>query len=60
VVNLSFQQRRKTLKNCLTLFADHLPAAENIIDLTQRPQQLSAQQFVQLANAINHSMSAAT
>ena len=60
VVNLSFQQRRKTLKNCLTLFADHLPAAENIIDLTQRPQQLSAQQFVQLANAINHSMSTAT
>ena len=59
VVNLSFQQRRKTLKNSLTLFTGHLPSVDNIIDLTQRPQQLSVQQFVQLANAINHSMSSA-
>lgn len=55
VVNLGFQQRRKILRNSLSLFADHLPAVEDIIDLTQRPQQLSVKQFVQLANAINRS-----
>lgn len=57
VVNICFQQRRKTLKNCLVGLADHLTGIGDSIDLSLRPQQLSVEQFVQLANMINSSMS---
>jgi len=57
VVNASFQQRRKTLKNCLLGFSDHLGDLEGSFDLSRRPQQLSVQEFVFLANTINCSMS---
>lgn len=57
VVNISFQQRRKTLKNCLIEFADHLTGVDSSFDLGRRPQQLSVHEFVDLANIINSSMS---
>jgi len=57
VVSLCFQQRRKTLKNCLNSFAPHLSQAENSIDLTRRPEQLSVKEFVDLSNSINRSIS---
>lgn len=57
VVNACFQQRRKTLKNCLLGFSDHLKDLEDSFDLSRRPQQLSVQEFVFLANTINCSMS---
>ena len=57
VVNISFQQRRKTLKNCLINFADYLSGIESDFDLTRRPQQLSVQEFVNLANRLNSLMS---
>lgn len=57
VVNISFQQRRKTLKNSLTGYADYLHDIDDSVDLSQRPQQLSVQKFVNLANIINARMS---
>ena len=56
VVNLSFQQRRKTLKNCLNYFAEHLPKVAENIDLTRRPEQLTIKEFVDLSNSINRSI----
>ena len=58
VVNLSFQQRRKTLKNCLNYFAEHLPEVAENIDLTRRPEQLTVHEFVDLSNSINRSINA--
>ncbi|MCS5588008.1 MAG: 16S rRNA (adenine(1518)-N(6)/adenine(1519)-N(6))-dimethyltransferase RsmA [Porticoccaceae bacterium] len=59
VVNLSFQQRRKTLKNCLNHFAEYLPDLGDNIDLTRRPEQLTVKEFVDLSNSINRSISIA-
>ena len=57
VVNSCFQQRRKTLKNCLMGFADYLTGIEDSVDLSRRPQQLSVQEFIDLANSINRRIS---
>jgi len=57
LVAICFQQRRKVLKNCLHQFADHLLGLDDLIDLHQRPEQLSVRDFVLLSNSINHSMS---
>jgi 16S rRNA (adenine1518-N6/adenine1519-N6)-dimethyltransferase len=57
VVSLCFQQRRKTLKNCLNHYAQHLNKLEESIDLSQRPEQLSVKRFVDLSNCIHQSIS---
>ena len=58
VVAQSFQMRRKTLRNCLKPFADHLASASEVIDMGRRPEQLSVKDFVTLSNHINQSMNA--
>ena len=56
IVSLCFQQRRKTLKNCLSTFADYLSSDSISVDLTKRPEQLSVKDFVTLTNCINQNM----
>ena len=56
LVRQSFQMRRKTVRNCLRPYADHLQGADHGIDLSKRPEQLSVADFVSLANHINESI----
>ena len=56
IVSLCFQQRRKTLKNCLSNFADYLSSDSISVDLTKRPEQLSVKDFVTLTNCIYQNM----
>jgi 16S rRNA (adenine1518-N6/adenine1519-N6)-dimethyltransferase len=56
IVSLCFQQRRKTVKNCLSNFADYLSSDSISVDLTKRPEQLSVKDFVTLTNCINQNM----
>jgi 16S rRNA (adenine1518-N6/adenine1519-N6)-dimethyltransferase len=56
IVSLCFQQRRKTLKNCLNHFSEYLSPDSTIVDLTKRPEQLSVKDFVALSNSINQNM----
>lgn len=56
IVSLCFQQRRKTLKNCLNTFMDFISPDSTSVDLTKRPEQLSVKEFVDLSNCINHNM----
>ncbi|MDG0971459.1 MAG: 16S rRNA (adenine(1518)-N(6)/adenine(1519)-N(6))-dimethyltransferase RsmA [Porticoccaceae bacterium] len=56
IVAQSFQMRRKTLRNCLKPYAEHLGAATDIIDLGRRPEQLSVTDFVTLSNLIHNSI----
>ena len=56
IVSLCFQQRRKTLKNCLNTFMDFISPDSTSVDLTKRPEQLSVKEFVDLCNCINHNM----
>lgn len=56
IVSLCFQQRRKTLKNCLNSFAHHLSPETNTVDLSKRPEQLSVKEFVTLCNSIHKNM----
>lgn len=56
IVSLCFQQRRKTLKNCLNTFMDFISSDSTSVDLTKRPEQLSVKEFVDLCNCINHNM----
>ena len=58
LVNICFQQRRKTLRNCLKSFGDYLQELESLIDLSKRPEQLSVGDFVTIANAVQLSMDA--
>ena len=53
IVNLCFQQRRKTLKNCLKQYSDCLVDIENLVDLTMRPERLAVSDFVAITNAID-------
>jgi len=55
IVSLCFQKRRKTLKNCLTSFAEHL-SLDDSVDFSKRPEQLSVSEFVTLSNSINRSL----
>ena len=55
VVSQCFQQRRKTLRNCLRPLTDDLESAAEIIDLSRRAEQLSVAEFVKLTNSINTS-----
>jgi 16S rRNA (adenine1518-N6/adenine1519-N6)-dimethyltransferase len=56
IVSLCFQQRRKTLKNCLNTFMDFISPDSSSVDLSKRPEQLSVKEFVDLCNCINHNM----
>ncbi|MGB2260872.1 MAG: ribosomal RNA small subunit methyltransferase A, partial [Porticoccaceae bacterium] len=56
LVSHSFQQRRKTLRNCLRPYAEHLDSAAEEIDLSRRAEQLSVSEFVALSNHIHNSM----
>ena len=56
LVRHSFQQRRKTLRNCLRPYDEHLDVARDEIDLSRRAEQLSVAEFVTLANHIHNSM----
>ncbi|MDG1310731.1 MAG: 16S rRNA (adenine(1518)-N(6)/adenine(1519)-N(6))-dimethyltransferase RsmA [Porticoccaceae bacterium] len=59
VVSQSFQQRRKTLRNCLRSYLEHLESAEGkeaSIDLSRRPEELSVAEFVALSNRISRSL----
>lgn len=52
VVRLCFQQRRKTLRNCLRPFAEHFDTLSVKLDLGRRPEQLAVEDFVEIANII--------
>ena len=53
IVKLSFQQRRKTLRNSLKIFnIDEMLREDSIFD--KRPETLSGKDFVQLAKRIGH------
>ena len=54
LVNLCFQQRRKTLRNCLKSYGDRVSAVDGLIDMGLRPEQLSVSDFVTISNAINY------
>jgi 16S rRNA (adenine1518-N6/adenine1519-N6)-dimethyltransferase len=56
IVSQCFQQRRKTLKNCLNNFIDYISPDSTSVDLTKRPEQLSVKEFVDLCNCINQHM----
>ena len=56
LVSHSFQQRRKTLRNCLRPYAEHLGQAEVEMDLSRRAEQLNVAEFVALSNYINQSI----
>ena len=56
IVSLGFQQRRKTLRNGLRAYAEHLVGIDEIVDLSRRAEQLSVADFVALSNHINQSI----
>ena len=56
LVSHSFQQRRKTLRNCLRVYSEHLDSLSDQIDLNRRAEQLSVAEFVTLSNHIHSSM----
>jgi 16S rRNA (adenine1518-N6/adenine1519-N6)-dimethyltransferase len=56
IVSLCFQQRRKTLKNCLNSYAQYILSDTSTVNLTKRPEQLSVAEFVDLSNCINRHM----
>ena len=56
IVSLGFQQRRKTLRNGIRAYAEHLVGVDEIVDLSRRAEQLSVADFVALSNHINQSI----
>ncbi|WP_250461450.1 16S rRNA (adenine(1518)-N(6)/adenine(1519)-N(6))-dimethyltransferase RsmA [Microbulbifer litoralis] len=50
IVNVAFQQRRKTLRNALKPLFPELDADSLPVDAGRRPETLSVQEFVELAN----------
>ncbi|WP_346838721.1 16S rRNA (adenine(1518)-N(6)/adenine(1519)-N(6))-dimethyltransferase RsmA [Microbulbifer sp. SAOS-129_SWC] len=50
IVNVAFQQRRKTLRNALKPLYPELDVSQLPVDAGRRPETLSVQEFVQLAN----------
>ena len=56
IVSQCFQQRRKTLRNGLRAYAQHLDNVAEAIDLSRRAEQLSVAEFVTLTNSINESL----
>ena len=56
IVSQCFQQRRKTLRNGLRAYAQHLDNVAEVIDLSRRAEQLAVAEFVTLTNSINESL----
>jgi 16S rRNA (adenine1518-N6/adenine1519-N6)-dimethyltransferase len=56
IVSLGFQQRRKTLRNGIRAYAEHLVGVDEIVDLSRRAEQLSVADFVALSNYVNQSI----
>ena len=52
IVRLTFGQRRKMLRNTLSALYPHFILKQLIIDLTRRPESLSVDEFVDLANQL--------
>lgn len=55
VVKTAFGQRRKTLRNSLSPFLSNLPAGSPVLSdpiLSQRPERLSVEEFIQLTRAV--------
>ncbi|USD21967.1 16S rRNA (adenine(1518)-N(6)/adenine(1519)-N(6))-dimethyltransferase RsmA [Microbulbifer variabilis] len=50
IVNVAFQQRRKTLRNALKPLFPDLDPDQLPVDASRRPETLSVQEFVQLSN----------
>lgn len=50
IVNVAFQQRRKTLRNALKPLFPDLDADSLPVDASRRPETLSVQEFVELTN----------
>ncbi|GAA5525774.1 ribosomal RNA small subunit methyltransferase A [Microbulbifer aestuariivivens] len=53
LVNVAFQQRRKTLRNAIKPLYPELDASTLPVDAGRRPETLSVQEFVQLANHLS-------
>ncbi|MFA0810898.1 16S rRNA (adenine(1518)-N(6)/adenine(1519)-N(6))-dimethyltransferase RsmA [Microbulbifer epialgicus] len=53
IVNVAFQQRRKTLRNALKPLFPELDASVLPVDTSRRPETLSVEEFVLLANHCN-------
>jgi 16S rRNA (adenine1518-N6/adenine1519-N6)-dimethyltransferase len=53
IVKLCFQQRRKTLRNCLKPYGNYLSSIGQVINLTSRPEELSIRDFVDITNIID-------
>ena len=56
VVTQAFSQRRKTLRNGLRAYAEHLEGVEAVMDMSRRAEQLSVADFVALSNHINQNI----
>ena len=55
VVETAFQQRRKTIKNSLAKLADEENLINANIQPSQRPQEISIQQYIKLSNLLTDS-----
>ncbi|AOS96754.1 Ribosomal RNA small subunit methyltransferase A [Microbulbifer aggregans] len=53
LVNVAFQQRRKTLRNAIKPLYPDLDVSELSIDASRRPETLSVKEFVELANHLS-------
>lgn len=53
LVETAFQQRRKTIKNSLAKTATEMELQQAAIDPGQRPQEISIQQYINLANLLS-------
>jgi 16S rRNA (adenine1518-N6/adenine1519-N6)-dimethyltransferase len=54
LVETAFQQRRKTIKNSLSKLATEEQLIKANIQLTQRPQEISIPQYIELSNQLSH------
>ena len=54
LVETAFQQRRKTIKNSLSTLATEEQLLKANILLTQRPQEISIPQYIELSNLLSH------
>lgn len=54
LIETAFQQRRKTIKNSLSTLASEEQLTKANISLTQRPQEISIPQFIELSNLLSH------
>ncbi len=52
LVRVAFQQRRKTLKNALKNLGEDIDPAKVDLDLSQRAEKLSVQEYVRLSNCL--------